>query len=364
MIEEMQPAHRVRPVPPDQISPKSVILKVIQAKNTLLRNWKLVLILMLVGGAIGFAVDQFNTKKPTFTATITFNLGGGSSGSPFGGLGDLAGAFGLSGSAPDANIFTGDNFLYYAKSRPIFEKALMKEVTINGKKVLLVNHYIEKSGIRDEDWEDNDTLRAFRFPKKEVKNFNKLENEAMGLIFSRLTGETTVFQPDRKSSFMSLKTGTQSELLSKVWAETLLETIEEDYKAKQTKKTRDMYNLLVARADSLSGLLNSTENRLARYIDQNQQMVVASGQVQQTRLTRNSTFLQSQYLAALQSADNLRLALIKEAPLFTIIEPVALPLFRENHESHAMEAGLILGLLIAIIVVFVRETYRSIMQDQ
>ncbi|WP_234734306.1 hypothetical protein [Tellurirhabdus bombi] len=354
----------VNTLPPDQISPKAVIMRVIQIKNAVLRNWKLIIIFMVIGGIGGFILDYFTKKKTIYTAVLTFNLGGGSSGSSsFGELGALAGAFGLAGGAPDANIFTGDNFLVYSRSRPVIEKTLLKEVTVNGKKNLLVNYYIEKGGIREDEWEDDDTLRNIRFTKKPIAKFTLLENIAMGQIFERIKGETTLYQPDRKSSFIELRVGMEQEFLAKVFAENLLTTIEEDYKVKQTKKTREMYDVLSHRADSLARLLNRTESNLARYIDQNQQMVVAEGQIQQTRLSRNSTFLQSQYLGALQQVDNLRLSLIKEAPLFTVIEPVSLPLVKDVTDPRGTEAGIILGLILGVVVIFFRETFRSIMNE-
>ncbi len=49
--------------------------------------------------------------------------------------------------------------------------------------------------------------------------------------------------------------------------------------------------MLESRADSIAGLLSGTENKLARYMDQNQQVVVAQAKIQENRLTRNSTFL-------------------------------------------------------------------------
>lgn len=353
----------VKPIPPDQISPKAVILKVFELGRTLRRYWKLIAGLVLIGGIGGFAYDFTNKKKPTYTADIVFNLGGGSSSSGFGDMGALAGMFGLSGGAPDANIFVGENFLYYAISRPIMEKALMKEKQLMGRKDLLVNHYIQYSGIRDEDWEDMDSLRAYRFNPKDPRTFTKKESSIMGMIYARLQGETSVFQPDRKSSFMTLRAGTQSELLSKLWAETLLETIEEDYRVKQSKKTMEMYTLLRYRADSLARRLNRTETDLARYMDQNQQVVVAEGHIMETKLSRNSTFLQGQYVAALQAVENLRLNMIKEAPLFTIIEPVVLPLEIEIHKTYGLQIGIVLALLISILIVFFRETYRSIMRQ-
>ncbi|GAB3544923.1 hypothetical protein [Spirosoma fluminis] len=353
-----------RPLPPDQISPKSVVVRILKLKDVARRNWKLLLILTAIGGTIGLAYDLTHKKAPIYSATMLFNLGGGSSGSSFGELGALASAFGLSQGAADANIFVGDNFLIYAKSRPVVEKTLMKRDTINGKDTLLVNYYIRHSGIRDEEWEEDDTLRAFYFKKsKEPVEYTKLEQRVMSDIYTRIKSEMGVTQPERKSSFMELRCGMQDEMLAAHFITKHLTTIEEDYRKKQTKKTREMFDLLNSRADSIARILSGTENRLAKYMDQNQQVVVAQGRIMENRLTRNSTFLTTLYYQALQSADNMRLSLIREAPLFTILEPVAFPLYKEIKTQVGMQAGIALGLILSIIIVFLRETYRSIMQE-
>lgn len=354
-----------RSLPPDQISPKAVVQRIFRIKDVARRNWKLLLILTAIGGTIGFIYDFTHKKRPIYNATITFNLGGGSSsGSPFSELGQLAGAFGLGQGAPDANIFVGDNFLIYAKSRPVVEKTLMKMDTINGKDTLLVNYYIRHSGIRDEEWEDSDTLRSFYFKRsKKPSEYTKLEQLAMSDIYTRIKSEMSVTQPERKSSFMELRCGMQDEMLAATFLTTHLQTIEDDYRRKQTKKTREMYDLLTARADSIRRRLTGAESRLAQQLDQNQQVVAAQGRIEETRLTRNSTFLSTIYYQALQSADNMRLSLIREAPLFTIIEPVAFPLYREVKTPVGMQAGIALGLVLSFIIIFLRETYRSVMQE-
>jgi len=190
-----------------------------------------------------------------------------------------------------------------------------------------------------------------------------IEGEVQGIV--HVVGpEMGVTQPERKSSFMELRCGMEDEKLAASLLTTHLETIEEDYKKKQTKKSREMYELLNSRADSLLRVLNGTENRLARYTDQNQQVVVAQGQLMQTKLTRNSTFLTQLYYAAMQQADNMRLSLIREAPLFNIIDPVAFPLYKEVKAPVGMRIGIALGLLLSIIAIFLRETYRSIMREE
>lgn len=352
-------------LPPDQISPKEVVTRVVLFKNELRKSWKMIVGVMIVCGIIGFIIDVNLDKRPTYTAWITFNLGGGSGQSNLGELGSLAGMFGLGGGAPDANIFTGENFMYYVVSRPIITRSLLKEVdTLGIKKDLMINYYIQNSGIQEDEWEDEDTLRNLRFiPGKLPKDFTRLENKALDGVFNRIKGETMIVQLDRKSSFLTLRTGMHSELLAATWLEILLETVQEDYTAKQTKKTKEMLTLMERRLDSLGTVLNRNDSNLARYIDQNQQIVVASGQLQQSKLTRNSTFLQQMYYSAVQSVDNLNLSLIKEAPLFTIVEPVSLPLFKDSPEPYATQAGLVLGLMLALIFIFLKQTYQSIMQS-
>jgi hypothetical protein len=362
-------------VPPDQISPREVVNRAIIFKNQLIRSWKLIAVFIAIGGVIGFFIDLNLDRRPTYTAWITFNLGGGSAQGGMGELGNLAGMFGLGGGAPDANIFTGENFMYYVVSKPIISRSLLKEVDTTGHnsknekaasvhKDLMINYYIRNSGIQEDEWEKDDTLKNFRFIRgKDPQKFTKLENKALDGVFNRIKGETTIAQLDRKSSFLTLRTGMHSELLAATWLDILLETVQEDYTEKQNKKTNLMLGLMKARRDSLGRVLGRNETNLARYIDQNQQIVVAEGQLQQSKLTRNSGFVQQLYYAAVQSVDNLGLTLIREAPLFTIVEPVSLPLYKESHVPYAMQAGLLLGLMLGLVFVFLRQTFQNIMQS-
>lgn len=355
-----------RPLPPDEISPKAVVLRLFRLKHVFQRNWKLLIVLPLLGATGGLIYNLTHVKNPTYTASILFNLGGGSSSGGLGGdLGGLASAFGLGQGAPDANIFSGDNFLIYATSRPVVEKTLMKTVKINGRDTLLVNYYIRHSGIRDKEWKESDSLRSFGFDRpKTPAQCTEQDLIVLSQIYGRIKAEIGVTQPERKSSFMELRCNMEDENLATAFAENHLNTIEDDYRKKQTKKTREMYDLLTARVDSIQRLLTGTENRLAQYVDQHQQVVVAQGQMMQTKLTRNSSFLTSLYYSALQSADNMRLSLIRESPLFTIITPVQRPLLRETQDPVGVQAGTALGLILALILVFFRETYRSVMREE
>ncbi|MBO0952425.1 hypothetical protein [Fibrella forsythiae] len=347
-------------LPPDQLSPNEVIARAKKFQYIAKRNWKIAVALIIISGAIGYWIDKSSTKKTVYVGKIVFNLGGGSGSSQMADLGALASAFGLGQAAPEANLFTGENFMLYTKSVPVIEKTLMKTVVINKKPTLLVNYYIEHSGILDKEWEKNEPLRRFRFKQaKKREDYNELEIAAMAGIHGRLVDELYIKPLERKSSFMALNAAMENVALAKTFVETHIVTIEDDYRLKQTKKTQEMQKFLEHRVDSLFRRLSGTEDQLASYINQNQQVVVAEGQLRQARLNRTSGFLNQQYYTAVTSLDNLKLSLIREQPLFTIIEPVILPLYSTTPPKIAMQAGFAIGLVLSIVIIFIRETLRK-----
>ena len=346
-------------LPPDQISPKAVVARTAKIRRVIRRNWYILVGAITLGLGIGYLIDASSKAKTTYAAKIVFNLGGGGGGGmgQMGDLGALASAFGVGQMAPDANIFSGENFIQYAKSRPVVEKTLMKTVKINGQDTLLVNYYIAHSGIKEKEWEKSKEFENFVLPRAKTRDeYTKDDNTAMAIIYERMLGELSIKGVDRRSSFMALGATTEHELLSKALVENHIVTIEDDYRKKQTKKTREMLDMLGRRVDSLHRVMTGTENRLANYMNQNQQVIVAQNQINESRLTRSSSFLTQQYYGALTNLDNMKLSLIREQPLFTVIEDVYLPLYKEVPGKVGTQAGIAIGLVLGVVIVFLRET--------
>lgn len=354
--------HERHPVslPDDQISPKSVVLKVVSAKDALVRNWKLILLLCLIGYGIGYALDIYLKKPDQYEASILFNLGAGSS--PSQSFGQMAGMFGLGGTA-DANIYTGENFLYFVNSRPVLQRALMKEVEVGKRKMLMANFVIDSSSILEEEWIDSPKLQSFHFKNDSIKKFSDFEQRALNAVVDVVKVSTIVFEPDRKSSFMMLTTHFKSELLAQRWANTMLETVEEVYTENQTSKTRKTLKLLENRRDSLGGILNRTESNLARQMDYSTNIVVPEGQARVTKLQRNSAFITQLYAEAMRNVEAMKVSLVQEAPLFTIIEPVKQPLDMKTDQGKRAQIGLLIGLVLAFVVVYFKGVYTDIMAD-
>jgi hypothetical protein len=347
-----------------KLTPSLIILKAVETKNLVLKNWKLVLVVTLICGGIGYWVDSQKKSRDLYVATTIFNMASG--GPDMGGLAGL-GMLGL-GSQADAGMFTGENFFFLAKTRPIIERALSTQVTIGNRTDYFINFYLDSTYIRQDDfeapWEEH--LRKAKFTKDNIdrKNMSDADLDCLGRVFLRIRDETDMRQEDKKLSYITLSAILENEQLSKVWTEVLLETLEGAYQKFQTKKSREMMVIMQRRVDSLGAVLNHTESKLARVTDVNIDAVVVQGRVDQTRLTRNSSFVTSLYLEASRSLESLKMSIIKESPLFTVVEPVYLPLDKRVFTIDNTIFGLIIGLFLSALILIVRETYRSALKEE
>lgn len=359
-----------QPLQEEIITTKDLILKFINVANLISSKWRFILTAAGIGALSSLMFDAKNFKKPMYLANTTFNLESGSAGGG-GEMASLASAFGLGGMSASrpADLFSGENFWQILETRLVIEKALMTEVTIKGKKQLMANYYIEKSGIIEDEWagtlfdKPNTAFIKYRFKKKDPANFTNFENELMSELYAKLNKQTETGQVGTSSlAFITLYT--QNEMLSKVFAETLLLTIYEFYKELKTKKTQLMLNISERRADSLKAVLYQTEQNLATYTNQNLGIVIAEGQMQQTRLARNTGQLANLYAQTQLQVDQLKTILVNQTPLYTIIEPIRLPLARtDSGYGGNLKLGAIFGIFLSIIFLIARKAVESVISQ-
>lgn len=349
-------------VPDDQLTPRDVIIKVIEIKDALIKNWKILVLFSVLGAGIGFGMDQYLRTATEYEATMVFNLG--TSGGGNSGMGDLAGLVGLGGSTPDANIFVGENFFYFVTSRPVMERTLMKELEINGKKTLLANFFIDSSGIKQKEWEEREDLANFHFAKKDSVKMSLNDRILLNQVVEKAQNVTGIKELGSKSSFITLTATTENANLSVLWLNTLLETVEEVYTENQTRKTRKTLRVLERRADSLAAILSNTETRLARALYNSSMIIDPVAKVPANKLERSTSFIQGLYTEAVASAERMRVSLVKEAPLFTIIEDVKLPLDAKKNDQKRLKIGVLSGFLLALVVIYFKSVFNSISENK
>ncbi len=344
------------------LSPKLIVLKLIEIKNLIVKSWLVILIIGGIGAGIGFYKDSKLKQHTTYLAEIIFSMSAGGGQSDMGGLGNLLGM----SQQTDESLFSGDNFLYVVKTRSTIEKALLTKVTLDGRTDYFANIYMDSSFVKEDDWTADYQIEKWHkvhFTQTNRAKMNPTERLVLDHLYGRLKEETDIVKPDIRLVFLKLRAICEFTSISKLWAETLLATIEDLYQANQSKKTNKMIKLMQRRVDSLSQVMNRSEGSIARLQDINREAVVIEGQVQQTRLARNTGLASGLFQESSRSLENLKMSAIKEATLFTIIEPVHEPLDPAYFSREYTKFGLAIGLLLSILFIILRQVYRDALKD-
>lgn len=352
-------------LPEDQMSLKDILVKLIKFKNLIVNNWKIIVIFTVLGIIGGIIVEFISKEDPTYAAKITFNMENGG-GNTAGGLADLASQFGFGGGASSGNtgLFSGENFKELLKTKGIYRKALLSEVNIGGKKVIFANYFLKKSGVLKDEWEDDVEAKTFQFKHNNPKLLNVKELDYLNRISEFLKPLTVLGADNSKSSFTTLTVTTRNDTLSYTWANLFLKTVTSFYIETKTKKTRELLELIDSRVDSLRNALYRNQGALARYNDQNQQIIMQQGRLQSERLSMNTSQTQSLYYEAVKSQDNLRFSVVKEAPLFTRIDDAELPIpGTPVNFGKFIKIGAAIGLVLSLIYITVRKALRDILNS-
>jgi len=354
----------------EQINTKDFIKKVIGVFKLISNQWRLLLISISLGTLISILLDVKELKDTDYSGEIQFNLeAGGSQQMPMGGFGGLAGAFGIGMGTASNDLFSGGNLGLFISSKALYEKALMQEVLIGGKKTLFINFYKDSSDIAKKEWggdwlnEPNYKAIKYQFQsKKQVNNFTKKENIFLATIYKKLEAQTALQPLDKMGSIMVLSATTNSEYLTQVWLETLLKTLKEFYIEVRTQKTREIYDIQMRRLRELEAKLSSTDRQLANTQFQNQNAIDPTAPMRTMQLNRSNNYVSNQYFQQLAAVEQLKMQLINVTPLFTVLQPVRLPLLQRTYTVGGnTQTGAFIGFFICLIFIILRKSYQELM---
>ena len=145
----------------DEISLKELIDKAKEWFDYLLSQWKIIVLAGIIGAALGLTYSY--SKKPIYTATLSFALEDEKSGGGLGSALGLASSLGLDflgGSA--GGMFTGSNLTELFKSRSMVEQTLLTPVLVGTDTISLAEMYIQNNKWRDK-WSDNPKFKEIKF---------------------------------------------------------------------------------------------------------------------------------------------------------------------------------------------------------
>jgi uncharacterized protein involved in exopolysaccharide biosynthesis len=340
----------------DEISLKELIMKIKEWYIFLLSKWKLIVLMGVIGGLIGFTYAYF--QKPTYKATLTFAMeeeksGGGGLGGALG----LASQFGIDLGSSGGGAFSGANLIELMKSRKLVEKTLLSPITVNGKTQSIVDYYLEFKELK-KDWDEKPLLKNLQFPiDADRSNFTLqqdsiLKNLASGLIKTDLV----ISQKDKKVSILSIEMNSTNEQFSKVFCETIAKETSEYYVEIKSKKAKMNVDILQHQSDSIRAELNSAITGVAAATD-NVFNLNSAMNVRRTPSARRQVDVQANTAMLTSLVTNLemsKMALRKETPLIQIIDRPIFPLEKEKvgKLKSLLLGGFLAGFLTILYLVF------------
>ena len=319
------------PVKSDEISLKELLQLGKEWWNYLLSQWKIILIAGIIGAALGLAYSF--SKKPIYTATLSFALEDEKSGGGLGSALGLASSFGIDLGGGGGSIFTGSNLTELFKSRSMVEKTLLSPVVVEGKTISLAEMYIRNNKWR-KSWKDNPKFVSLEFlPNANRKLYTRVQDSVMGKMYESLSkGGLSVAQKDKKISIISIDVTSQNELFAKYFCEALAKQVSDFYVDTKSKKARMNMAILQHQTDSIRGELNGAITGVAVANDNtfglNPAMNVrrAPSARRQVDVQANTAILTE----LVKQTELAKVALRKETPLIQVIDRPILPLYKER----------------------------------
>lgn len=343
---------------------------IVKIKKVISANFKIVLMVVCVGAALGLAYSIF--KPVRYNAEITFSvedsksIGGGLLSSLGGSIGMDIGSLTGSGNG----VLSGDNVLSLLKSKSMMAECLKSPYPIaNNTGVTTTNNIVSKDsnkqsavnnytiadryadvyGLR-EKWAGNEKIgRAIYFGQPD-QNL-RLQDSLLKLIIKRIEEkELSVVKPDKKLSFFNIAINTKDELMSLLITQRIIKIATDFYVDAKVGRLKSNIDRLEKRTDSISNLLNqqtysATEDaRLLLNVNPADINAPVYSEISQ----RDKMVLTTIYAELMKNLEVSKAALIQETPTVQIVDQTGFPL--ERIETKWYE-GIFLGAILSLLAI-------------
>ncbi|MES2239770.1 MAG: Wzz/FepE/Etk N-terminal domain-containing protein [Bacteroidota bacterium] len=338
----------------DEISLKELIEKAKEWYGYLLSQWKTILLAGIIGSLLGLGYSFI--KKPVYTATLTFAVEDEKSGG-IGGLGVLAGSFGLDlGGGGSGGIFSGANLNVLFKSRSMVQKALLREVVYQDKKMSLAEMYINLHEWRDK-WNESDKFKAIEFlPNTNSQKFTRIQDSIMGKIYDDISKTVlSVIQKDKKIAITTIDVISDNELFALYFNESIAKVVSDFYVTTKSKKARENMAILSRQTDSIRRELNGAITGVAVANDNTFNLNPALN-VRRAPSARRQVDVQANtaiLTELVKQSELAKVTLRKETPLIQVIDRPILPLPKEKFGKiiGVIVGGLLFGFLTTLFII-------------
>ena len=334
----------------DEITLKELLEKAKEWYSYLLSQWKIILLAGVIGAALGLGYSI--SKKPIYTATLSFALEDEKGGGMNGALG-LASSFGIDLGSSGGGAFSGSNLNELFKSRSMVVQTLMQPVQYGNDSISLAEMYIQIKEWR-KVWNEKPKLKAIQFPPlTKPKYFTREHDSIMSIIYNNIISSSlSVAQKDKKIAITSIDVKSENEAFAKIFSETLAKQVSDFYVDTKSKKARMNMAILQKQTDSIRAELNGAITGVAVAND-NTFMLNPALNVNRAPSAKRQVDVQANTAILTELVKQTELAKVtlrKETPLIQIIDQPILPLPKERFckAKGILVGGFLAGFLIVL----------------
>jgi len=353
---------KIKDVENEEISLKELVQKAKEWFSYLLSKWKIIFLAGIVGASLGLFYSF--SKKPIYTATLTFALEDEKSGGGLGGALGLASSFGFDVGGGGGSIFSSSNLVELFKSRTMVEQTLLSPVKVNDREISLAEMYIENNGWRKK-WYDNPKFKSIQFPpQKNRKSFTRVHDSILGVIYENLSKKALfVAQKDKKISIITMDVVSNDELFSLYFCRALAKQVGKFYIDTKSKKARDNMKILEHQVDSVRSELNGGIMRVAVANDNTFNLNPALN-VRRAPSARSQVDVQANtaiLTELVKQSELAKVTLRKETPLIQVIDSPILPLPKEKFgKAKGILVGAILAGFLTVLFLLVKRIFNNL----
>lgn len=351
----------------DEISLKELLIQFKEWYYYLLSKWLILILIGLLGGAIGVAYAWL--QKPLYTATITYALDDEKSGGGMSGALGLASSLGFDlGGSSAGGAFSAANLMELMHSKSLIEKTLLSAVVVEGKKMTLAEYYIEINDIR-KAWANRPVLVNLPFTvDANREQFTRAQDSVLAIISANIDkGQLSITQKDKKVAIGTIEVKSINENFAKLFCEALVREVTDFYVETRSRKARNNVNILQKQTDSVRAELNAAITGVAAAND-NTFNVNPVQSVHKTPVAKRQVDVQANTAILTQLVANLemaKVALLKETPLIQVIDRPILPLKKEKTSKlKSLILGGFLGGFLMVLFLVGKRVWKRIMEEE
>jgi uncharacterized protein involved in exopolysaccharide biosynthesis len=332
-------------------------------KEVFVKNIFKILFAGIVGGVIGFVYAS--RSVPVYNAQLKFVMRS----DPGSGLSSgLAGLSSILGSGTGAGG-TGsglERVIELIGSDRIIGNAILNEAEVNGKKDLLVNHYINFQGFRKQ-WEKDSLLKSVQYPSGILfVDLDFPQRKAIKMIISSLIGKDNTSRLiaksfDKKSGVVTLAVTYKNEDFSIQLTNSIYQEVIEFYSDQSLAATSNNVQILTKKADSIRSELDATRRAFARNSDQALGLLLQEDKVENKSLSFKENMLSLMYAEVQKNLETLRYIEASSMPSFSIIDQPYSPIKPSQRSKIFLSfAGLFVFGFVGFVFILLNISYKKL----